>query len=43
MFELLGIQLLSYIFSPFLQQEKEMKMWIKKQVRIMTNNIKYEC
>lgn len=40
MFNLLGIQLLSYIFSPFLQQEREMKIWIEKQVNILMKNIK---
>ena len=40
MFELLGIQLLSYIFSPFLQQEREKKIWIEKQVNMLMKNIK---
>ena len=40
MFELLGTQLLSYIFSPFLQQEKERKIWIEKQVNMLMKNIK---
>lgn len=41
MFEQLGLHLLSYFFQPFLQQEKERKEWIKKQVKILTKNIRY--
>ena len=41
MFEQFGIQLLSYFFQPFLQQEKERKEWIEKQVKILTKNINY--
>ena len=40
MFKLLGTQLLSYIFSPFLQQERERKIWIEKQVNVLMKNIK---
>lgn len=41
MFEQLGLYLLSYFFQPFLQQEKERKEWIEKQVKILTKNINY--
>ena len=40
MFEQFGTQLLSYIFSPFLQQEREKKIWIEKQVNMLMKNIK---
>lgn len=40
MFNLLGTQILSYIFSPFLQQEREKKIWIEKQVNMLMKNIK---
>lgn len=41
MFEQLGLYLLSYFFQPFLQQEKEKKEWIKKQVKMLIKNIDY--
>ena len=40
MFENLGVHLLSYFFLPFLQQEMDRKMWIKKQVKLLTKNLK---
>ena len=40
MFEQLGLYLLSYFFQPFLQQERERKIWIEKQVNILMKNIK---
>ena len=42
MFEQFGIQLLSYIFLPFLQQEMDRKMWIEEQVKMLMKNINYE-
>jgi len=39
MIENLGLNLLSFIFHPFLQQERERK--IKKQVRMLMKNIDY--
>ena len=41
MFEQLGLYLLSYLFQPFLQQERDRKEWIEKQVKMLTRNIKY--
>lgn len=34
------MQLLSFIFHPFLQQERDRKMWIDEQVILLTNKIK---
>ena len=41
MFEQFGINLLSYFFLPFLQQERDRKEWIEKQVKMLMKNIKY--
>ena len=41
MFEQLGLHLLSYIFQPFLQQERDKKEWIEKQVNMLMKNINY--
>jgi hypothetical protein len=41
MIENLGLQLLSYIFLPFLQQERDRKMWIEEQVKMLMKNIRY--
>jgi hypothetical protein len=43
MIENLGLNLLSYFFLPFLQQEKERKEWIKKQVKMLTNIEVYDA
>lgn len=35
-----GLSILSYFFLPFLQQERERKMWMKEQVRMLMKNLK---
>jgi len=40
MFEQLGVNLLSYFFFPFLQQEIDRKNWIKEQVKLLTKNLR---
>ena len=42
MIENLGLNLLSYIFHPFLQEERDRKMWIEEQVKMLMKNINYE-
>ena len=39
--EQFGLQLLSYFFLPFLQQERDRKNWIEKQVKMLIKNIRY--
>jgi hypothetical protein len=41
MFDTYSLSILSHFFHPFLQQERDRKVWIKKQVRMLMKNIDY--
>ena len=36
-----GLSILSYIFYPFLQQERDRKMWIEEQVKMLMKDTRH--